>query len=342
MVNIRSYVCSSALIAALAWTGPAASQTVITASSFLPATNTVTQNALVRWGTDVERVTGGRVKVNLLSKAVAAPQGTVDAIREGLSDVSWAVHGLTPARFILTRIAEMPLLGDNGEQISVAYQRIHDRHLHAAGEHKGLKVLAVFTHGPGQILTSRKPLASLEDLAGLKLRVPGGVPNDVTLALGMVPVLKPASEVYELVSTGVVDGVLFPFEGIVNFKMERIIKHATLIPGGLYNSSFVLMMNQGKFDSLSKQDQEAILSVSGEVVARRVGKYFDQGDKAGLDSMRANNNPVSPASGQFLQALRTKTAQVESAWYKEAEGRGVDGRKALADFRAEIGKVQIQ
>ena len=137
---------------------PCSAQTVLTGSTFLPQTVLPVHPGLVQWGLDVEKATGGRVKVNVLPKAVANPQGTMDAVRDGLADVGWTVHGLTPARFVLTKMAEFPLLGDKGEPVATAYQRIHERHLAKAGEHKGVKVIAVFTHSAGQIFNNLRPV----------------------------------------------------------------------------------------------------------------------------------------------------------------------------------------
>ena len=81
-------------------------------------------------------------------------------------------------------------------------------------EHKGVRVLGVFTHGPGQIFNTKRAVNSLKDLEGMKIRVGGGLVNDVAKALGTVPMLKPAPESYELLSQGVADGVFFPKEAI--------------------------------------------------------------------------------------------------------------------------------
>ena len=61
-----------------------------------------------------------------------------------------------------------------------------------------------------------------------------------------------------LLSTGVMDGTLFPAESVEGFKIEKVIKHATSFPGGLYNTSFVFMMNQGTYDKLPADVKERL------------------------------------------------------------------------------------
>jgi len=75
----------------------------------------------------------------------------VVAVRDGLVDLSYSVHGYTPGRYTLSKIAEFPFLGDSAIATSVAYQRIYQKHLAKFDEHRGMKVITVFTHGPGNI-----------------------------------------------------------------------------------------------------------------------------------------------------------------------------------------------
>jgi TRAP-type C4-dicarboxylate transport system substrate-binding protein len=100
------------------------------------------------------------------------------------------------------------------------------------------------------VFNTKRPITKARRPAGLKFRVGGGMVNEISKALGMNVTLKPAPDSYELLSTGVMDGTLFPAESTESFKIDKIIKHATVFPGGLYNTSFVFMMNQAKYDKL--------------------------------------------------------------------------------------------
>src|SRR5262245_62550649 len=90
-------------------------------------------------------------------------------------DLSYVTASYTPARHILPLMAELPGAGESAEINSVAYSRIHWKHLHKAGEYKGVKLLAVWTHGPGQMFNVKRPIAVLDDLKGLKIRTGGGI-----------------------------------------------------------------------------------------------------------------------------------------------------------------------
>lgn len=336
-MNIRSF--AFALAAGLIAAVPARAQTALTFSTFVPLAHPINKTIFLPWCDEVAAATSKRVSCRVLPKAVTAPPGTFDAVRDGLADISYTVHGYTPGRFFLTKVVEMPFLGDKAEHVSLAYQRIHEKYLENAGEHKGVKVLAVFSHGPGHIYNTKRPVKALADLQGLKIRVGGGVVNDVAAALGVASVLRPSTESYEILSSGVADGIFFPIESVASFKLEKLVKYGTHLPGGFYNTSFVLMMNEAAWNKLSKQDQEAIWSVSGQGAARKFGKGWDASDAVGLATLKAANVEIITASPQFMAEMKKKIQPVEDAWIKEAKSRGWDGARFLSELRAEIKKV---
>ena len=326
-----------AVLSGAAW---AQQPITITMSSWVPPSHTLTETQR-EWCAMIEQKSGNKVKCQQLPRPVAAAPGTFDAVRNGLVDLSFTVHGYTPGRFATTQFAEVPFLGDSSEVTSVAFQRIYQKNPAIADEHKGVKVLAVFTHGPGMVLNAKKPVTKLEDLTGLKWRVGGGMVNEITKALGMNATLKPAPESYELLSTGVMDGTLFPAESVEGFKIDKVIKYATTFPGGLYNTSFVFMMNQAKYDGLPADVKKAIDEMSGEFAARMIGKGWDKVDRRGMAFMQANGVQFHKADAAFVKAVNEKTAGLTDSWAKAAEAKGLKNpKKVLGELRAEVARLQ--
>ncbi len=203
-----------------------------------------------------------------------------------------------------------------------------------------MHVLTYFTHGPGMVLNTKKPVTRLEDLQGLKWRVGGGMVNEIAKTLGMNVTLKPAPESYELLSGGVMDGTLFPAESVDSFKLDKLIKYATTFPGGLYNTSFVFMMNEDKYKKLGPEEKKAVDDASGEVAARIFGRGWDKVDNKALENMKANNVQFTKADAKFIADVKSHTSRLEEKWAKDAEARGLkDAAKVLAEFRAEIAKA---
>lgn len=335
---MKSPLFTLAATAALLGAAPAGAQVVLTTSSWVPPTHALT-TAQREWCEQVEKNAGGKIRCNHLPRAVAAPPGTLDAVKNGLADVSFTVHGYTPGRFVLTQMAEFPFLGDSAEALSVAFHRVASRYPAFGQEHQGVKVLAYFTHGPGVVFNTKRAVTKVEDLQGLKWRIGGGMVNEISRTLGMNVTLKPAPESYELLSGGVMDGTLFPAESTESFKIDKIIRHATTFPGGLYNTSFVLLMNQARYDALSPDLKKAVDDASGEVAARLLGRHWDKVDRRAYALMQANAVQVTRADAKFVADVKAKTSALEQKWAKDAEARGLkDAAKVLAEFRAEIAK----
>ena len=337
---MRTFVLSLIAAASVAAALPAAAQVVLTASSWLPPTHTLSETQK-EWCGLLEQKTAGKVKCNVLPRGVAAAPATFDAVRNGLVDLSFTVHGYTPGRFVTTQVAEFPFLGNNSEPVSVAFQRLYAKTPAMADEHKGVKVIAVFTHGPGIVFNTKRPVTKMEDLLGMKWRVGGGMVNEISKTLGMNVTLKPAPESYELLSTGVMDGTLFPAESVESFKIDKVIKYGTTFPGGLYNTSFVFMMNQAKYDSLPPEAKKAVDELSGEMAARMFGKGWDKVDRRGFAFMQAAGVQISKADAAFVKAVTDKTDPLVDTWAKAAEAKGMkEPKKSLAAFRADIAKLQ--
>jgi len=204
-----------------------------------------------------------------------------------------------------------------------------------------VKLLAVWTHGPGQMFT-KKPVAGINDVRSLKIRTGGGIAEAVANAIGASAFVKPAPESYELLNSGVADGVFFPFESIVSFKLDTVIGQATVFPGGMYSSSFGFFMNEDKWNKLSKQDQAIIEKYAYEYAARSNGKSWDAADQKGLDALKKANTRIVRADPAFVAEVQKRSAPIVDDWIKKASAKGVDAKAALAEFRAEIKKVAAE
>lgn len=318
---------------------PAMAETVFNVSSWVPPSQLLAAEVLHPWTDKVTQATEGRVKFNFLPKAVAAPPASFDAVRDGLADLSFTVHGYTPGRFLLSTVVEFPFLGDSATSISVAYQRIYEKMLAEKGEHKGVVPLAVFSHGPGYIFNKTRAVTKVADLDGLKIRVGGGVVNEVTKVLGVTSILKPSSQSFELMNAGVVDGVFFPSESVTAFKLEGLTKYGTIVPGGLYNTSFLIMMNPESLAKLSEADQKVLLGLAGEPLARLAGERWDAADAKALEVLKAAGVELVTADAAFLADVAARTKPIEEGWYAKTKDIGVDGAAVMEALRAEIRKA---
>ena len=308
----------------------------LTMSSWLPQGHVIPAKMMQPWIDNVAKATEGRVQIKILAKGLGHPKVHFDIAKDGLADVTYSVHGYTPGRVLLTKSAEFPFLGDSAEATSVAYWRVHQKYLAKADEHKGVKLLGLMTHGPGEIHNAKKDINDVSDFKGMKFRIGGGVVADVAKSIGMTPLLASATKNYEYLSNGVADGTLLPQDSIPAFKITKLVPHTTIIPGGLYNTSFFLVMNQRKWDKISDADKKAIESVSGEAFAKLAGAAWDAADAAGLAEMKANGNSVLAASDKLVEQISAATKHIEGEWVAASKDKGVDGAAVMKMFRDEV------
>lgn len=330
--------CSALLLGNVA---SAADRTVLNYSNWLPANHYVVTEMVMPWAEQVKELTDGRVEVKL-KPALGKPDAHFNLVRTGVADLAFGVHGYTPGRFKLTSMAELPFMANDATVNSVAYWNTYQKLALGANEHDGVKLLSLWTNSPLQLFVTSGHVKSMADLAGMKIRVQNELGAKVAELLGMVPITAPASETYELLSQGVIDGSFFQAESIVAFKLDKLVKTAVLVPGGFAHSSQFLIMNQKKWDSISPEDQNSIMSISGEHMARRFAQVWDQKESAAQEQLRTAGVDFIEVSGAELDVLKEKLSGIDADWIKMADADRADGTEIMRTLRAEIDKIQTE
>lgn len=328
--NISSLAAGLALFA-----GVVQAETALTVANWLPPTHPLVSEVIVPMTEQIKEATSGEVVPTILPAPLGPPPAHFDFAVNGVADITFGVLGYNPGRFKTSNVAELPFLGDSAEATSVAYWRVFDKMFRDSGEFDDVKVLALFTHGPGEIFLKDGDPASVDMLKGAKLRVGGGIVHEVATTLGAVPVEGPSSKAFELLSQGVADGILFPYESVSFFKLIPQLSVGVSVPGGLYNTAFYIVMNKAKFESLTPEQQAAIDSVTGEALARMAGQMWDKADAAGLAAMDGQI-AVTPATEAQMAAWQEMLAPVIEAKIAEVSERGVDGQAAYEMLMSEI------
>ncbi len=207
---------------------------------------------------------------------------------------------------------ELPGGGATAEINSVAFSRIHWKHFDKVGEYKGVKLLGVFTHGPGQMFNSKRAdhqgrrSRRHEDPHRRRHRRGNGRARSAprrssSRRRNPMSCSAPASPTARSSRSS----------SIQSFKLGSVVKHATLFPGGFYSSSFGFFMNEDKCNKLSKEDQDAIMSVSGENIARIAGKVWDKYDAAPLEELKKTEAyTIIRASPELVKGVQEKTKAI--------------------------------
>jgi TRAP-type C4-dicarboxylate transport system substrate-binding protein len=292
-------------------------------------------NVLVPWAKMVEERSQGRLKVTIYpGGTLGKPADHWDMIKDGIADIGWGVHNYTPGRFPLTSVGDLPFIFKTAKGGSRALWELYLKDLQK--EHEGVKVLWLFQIAPTHIHTTRKPVKTLEDLAGLKLRSGGGQLAAIVKQLGAIPVTMAAPESYNALERGVVDGTVFPWEAIFGFKLYEVIKYDTVV--NLNSATFFVTMNLKKYESLSPDLKQVIDDLSGGWGAEFAGAAWDQGEEPGMAAAKQAGATIYTLPPAELQRWIQKTKPVEDAWIASMEAKGLPGRQVLADLRELVAK----
>ena len=335
------YLAAASALALGAIAAPVSAETVLRYSQWLPPSHMLRVNVidpyLERWA----EVTGGEVRVEATPSIVGTLPGQFDAARDGLVDIVFIINGYTPGRLDLTQVAELPFLGDTAEANSVAFWRVYKDHLEEQGEFRGTVPLVTFTHGPGALYLTEGTVTSLDQLDGKKIRVGSESVGRTIGALGGVPVQTPLSEIYESLSTGVVDGTAMNLEAAKNFGLIEVLPHATTVPGGIYNLTMSILINEASWNALSEKDRAAIMEISGEPLARELGVWQDRSDEAAREALLEAGSTVEEASPELIAAMEEAVQPVYEQWFARAREKGLETPEDVLDaFRAELEKIE--
>ena len=308
----------------------------LTIASWAPPTHGTNAIMWPRLTALIEEVTDGRVTAEVKYN-LAPPPAMMDLILDGAADMTWIFHGYTPGRFVATKLIELPGYTGGAEAASVAYWRVHEAHLAALDEHRGTKLVALATHGPGQFHSNAR-ISSLDEMEGMKTRLGGGLMSDVGAELGLVGIQVPAPKVYETLASGAADAVMMPLETRKGFKLTEVARNVYEMPGGFYRGSFAVLMNQDKFDSLPHDIQHALEDhVFGETASRLFGAVWEEIDAAGRAvTMETEDNEIVVASDADVAAYAEISQRLIDKVLAELTAKGVDAAAAHGMVQEEM------
>lgn len=310
----------------------ALAETTINVSSWGGPNHGINTIVWPTWKAWIEEATEGRVTLQV-AEDLGPPDSQMDLVADGVADASWIFHGHMPGRFELTKLPEFPTFESfSSEVASSAYWETFKTHLAQGNEHRGLEVMAVGVHGPGQIYTADK-VETFDELEGKRLRTGGGVMSDLADAMGVTGVALPPTGVYEAASQGVIDGAMLTLEGLRSFRVAEVLPNTLQVDGGFYRGSFAIIMNPMVWDRVSAEDREAIEEVSGESLSRLFGYMMDVSDRRGVEFAEELGNTFTEASEEDIAMLREVSDELIDQWADKVSSGDLDAREALAFFR---------
>jgi len=307
------------------------------ADSF-PAGHYLVRLMLKPWMDDVTRRTNGAVTFTYYpNQQIGKAADMLRLTQSGVVDIGYIAPSYVSDKMPLSEVAQLPESFQTSCQGTLAYWKAARDGVIAKQEYapNKIRLLMEVALPPYQVFTTKQTVAGIKDLQGLKLRTTGGA-QDLTLrALGAVPVRMAAPDVYESLSRGTLDGLVFPLESVGSYGLDKLVKHAT---EGVSFGSFIVAfsINQSIWDRLPEDVRKAMDEASEAIEPKAcadVDKEQD-GSRARLVEAGVTFAPIPAEAGA---EIKDNLKGVGRDWASALDGRGKPASAALSEFAALLG-----
>jgi TRAP-type transport system periplasmic protein len=308
--------------------------------TFMAPTSNIWTIMLKPWMEKVEKESGGLIKFQgyPAMQLGGTPPQLYDQVRDGVVDLVWTLPGYTAGRFVRSEAFELPFMMTEAVATSRAFWEFINTH--APDEFKDTKVLALHVHGPG-VFHSTKQIKTHADLRGMKMRAPTRQVTKLLSAYGAVPVGMPLPAIPDALSKGTIDGLATPWDVVPSIRVHELTKFSTEFPRNapaLYTGTFVMAMNQAKYDSMPPDLKKVIDANSGIATSALFGKTTQDSDVIGRKAAQDRGNTIYTVTAADAAEFMKLSASVEEEWVADMSKRGHDGKKLLDAAKALIAK----
>jgi len=255
-------------------------------------------------------------------------------VQSGVIDIAYVAPGFVSDKMPLSVVSELPLEFSGSCQGTMAYWNLAkpggllDKKEFAPN---GVRLLFTIVLPPYQIIT-RKPFSNLKEIEGMKIRASGSAKELVLKKLKAIPVLMPTPDVYESLSRGTIDGVLFPFNSLAPYEIHKLSKTGTIGENfGTFVANWVI--SEKRFQSLPPAVQQD-LTAMGEQLTKAACTQVEKDEAGDIEKVKAAGVKLTPLSAADHATVATVMQDVAKDWADTLDKRGKSGTEVLNAFKA--------
>jgi len=342
--SIQTLAAAGVLATAMALSAtPALSQQVtLKLHTFIPPPSNPVKTFLKPWTERIAKASNGLLKVQIYPSMQLGgkPPQLMDQVKDGIVDIIFSLPGYTAGRFPKLEVFELPFVHTDPVSSTLALQDFQAKHLKE--EFKDYKVLLLHVHAGSMFMTKKKAITKLSDLKGLKIRTATRAGGWYLKSLGAVPIGAPLPQIPQMISKGVIEGAMLPFEIAPAIKMQELATHFTQLSGKqprMNTSTFSLLMNKNSYAKLPAGLKKVIDENSGRNIAQWAGQNWADIEVPAEKVMRSKSkNRFHTMPPSEVAKMKAAAKPAIDRWLKQMKGKGVDGAALLADARAMIAK----
>jgi TRAP-type C4-dicarboxylate transport system substrate-binding protein len=268
---------------------------------------------------EMKKRTDGRVEITHYGGGTLANAPKMfNSVLEGIADLGLAAAALTRGRFPMAEAFDAPMGFPSAWVASHVANDTYEKF--KPKEWDKVHVINLLCVGPAIPLMLKKPVRTMEDLRGMKVRSVGRQ-ADMVKALGATPVAMDPADMYEALRRAVLDGAVGPAEMLQGWKLGDLIKYVT-VPKGIGNAPlFYIVMNKEKWEKLPNDIQKIFDAVSLEF-REKYAVGAQELDIEGIAVLKKNGGQVISLSDAEAKKWEQAVAPVVSDYKKELVSLG--------------------
>lgn len=325
-ISIKSLAAAAALMIV----SPMASAEELKLADFSPPTHFVVDTTYTPMADAISEATGGDITVKLYmgGELGPGPAEQYNRVIEGVADIAFSLPGYTASNFPLTLMAELPGVIEP----ETGTERIQANIDMLSKEYRRTVLVGLWNNAPNLLLMAEKQVESMDDLAGLNIRVPSRNAGLVVQAWGANPVSMPAPAIYNAMQTGVIDGAMIDATTLRAFRLAEVTNSITM---GMdtTTSLFFLIMNRDVFADLGEEAQAAIKEAGREASFNGSKAWLEVADAALAEFAATEGKTVIELSeieaARFNEVSSPVTAQIIA----DAEAEGIAAQAYVSALR---------
>ena len=314
------------LVSALLLAGSAvASATELSLAYFMSPKHPMNKGMFTPFGDRLAEISGGKLTVKQFPGGAlnSVPPKQYSILLEGVADVVFILPGYTADVFPKTNTVGLPGVCSSAVECTAGMQRaraVMEKEFNA-------KVIALWSNAPPVLVTRDKPVRSLADLQGMKVRVTSKSDTPFVEALGASAVAQPVSVINQNLANGVIDAIMIDPSAIGSFKLFEPGKFVTTwFPGS--GSSFALLMNNAVYEALSDEEKGWVDAASDAALSQGAAETYD---KAGARGLKI----AADAGLEMIDLSAEEVAKFEAridAVMVDIEAKTLDGGMTVGDM----------
>lgn len=278
-----------------------------------------------KWADLIEERTGGRIKVKFYwSYSSGPPQDQLSMLESGVMDVLDGLTPLYPGKFTVSNVVGLPFVTKNPREAGKILNELYERGY--MKEFDSHKLLFFLPTDMMYYFFKDKQVNTLEELAGMKMRAPSGVPVDTLAAMGASPVAMPNQDLYMAIERGIVKGAYSAPSFMAPNRFYEVVDYALDMP--ISTGIKWMGMNLETWNKLP-DDLKAIIE---EINKEAYQMFLDINDKAEADgkkTLKENGVTFYTLSDAEKERWEKSAIPVIEQYIKVLDSKGYNGSEIM-------------